>query len=98
MSDGNGSVTMTALVDHLGYGYSGHADTLLVKAGDTFTTTAARSERLVAKGVAEVAKGKLKAPAPIVASVEPVVAKPAPVHAPAKVDGRTKAGKAARHK
>ena len=87
-------VTMVALKDHLGYGYSGHSDTLLVKAGDTFTTTAARSERLVAKGVAAVKVGKLKAPAPIVAHVEPVAAKPAP----AKVDGRTKAGKAARHK
>lgn len=94
MADYGTDVTMVALKDHLGYAYSGSATTLLVKAGDTFTTTAARSERLVAKGVAEVAKVKLRAPAPVVAPVEPVAAKPAP----AKVDGRTKAGKAARHK
>lgn len=92
----NSDVTMVALKDHLGYNYGGSASTLLVHAGDTFTTTAARSERLVAKGMAMVKVGKLKAPSPIVAPVAPVAVPPAP----AKVDGRTKAGKAAkaRHK
>ena len=96
----NTDVTMVALKGHPGYGYNGQAQLLFVSEGDTFTTTAAKAERAIAKGLAVVKPAKLKAPAPTVASVEPVAAKPAPVKAPAKVDGRTKAGKAAkaRHK
>ena len=96
MADEQTDVTMVALKDHPGYAYNGSATLLYVKEGDEFTTTVARSARLVAKGTAMVKVGKMKAPAPIVAPVEPVVAK----LSPAKVDGRTKAGKAAkaRHK
>lgn len=75
-------VTMTALKDHPGYNYNGTAQLLFVKAGDTFTTSPARAERLVAKGVAE--KGSAEA---VAASREPEAKAP-------KVDGRTKAGRA----
>ena len=75
-------VTMTALKDHPGYNYIGTAQLLFVKAGDTFTTSPARSLRLIAKGVAE--KG----------SPEAAAAPQKPEGEAAKVDGRTKAGRA----
>ena len=75
-------VTMTALKDHPGYNYNGTAQLLYVKAGDTFTTSPARSLRLIAKGVAE--KGSSGA---VAASEEPEAKS-------GKVDGRTKAGRA----
>ena len=92
MADTNSDVTMVALQSHIGYGYSGGASTLMVNEGDTFTTTTARAARLLAKGIAKLDVSALASETPVAAEAESD--KPAP----AKVDGRTKAGKAARHK
>ena len=86
------SVSMVATRKHLGYYYDGVATERLVLEGERFTTTFARSERLIAKGVARVDSTE---PAPIQV-VEPVVAQPE--LEPAKVDKRTKAFKASHKK
>ena len=85
------SVSMVALRKHLGYYYNGVATEVLVLEGEAFTTTFARSERLVAKGVARMVDSTEPAPIPV---VESVVAKPEPV----KIDKRTKAFKASHKK
>lgn len=92
-TDGSSDVTMVALKDHIGYAYGGVAATLRVSAGDTFTTTPARAERLIVKGMASkvvhVAMEAVGAPE----SDEEVDVQG---DAPSKVDGRTKAGRAAK--
>ena len=89
-TDGSSDVTMVALREHIGYAYSGGASTLRVNAGDTFTTTPARAERLIAKGLAS----KVVHVAEEAAQIDEV--DEAEGEAPAKVDGRTKAGRAAK--
>lgn len=88
MSEGN--VTLTALVAHVGYAYAGSASTLAVAKGDSFSTTPERAQRLIAKGIAALGGGDNGAQEPTVEDDEQPV--------PVKLDGRTKAGKAARHK
>ncbi len=85
------SVSMVATRKHLGYYYNGVATEVLVLEGERFTTTFARSERLIAKGVARVVDSTEPAP---IAAVEPITAKPEP----AKIDKRTKAFKASHKK
>ena len=92
MAETSTDVTLVALQTHIGYGYFGGASTLLVNEGDTFTTTTARAARLLAKGLAKLDVSALATEPPVAAEVESDEPKPA------KVDGRTKAGKAARHK
>ena len=91
---GNSDVTMVALKDHPGYGYSGSASLLIVRAGDTFTCTPARAERVIAKGLgAKVVAVSVEIAPPVASGDEE-----GDVREPVKVDGRTKAGKAAKGK
>lgn len=91
---GNSDVTMVALKDHPGYGYSGTASLLIVRAGDTFTCTPARAERVIAKGLgAKVVAVSVEIVPPVASGDEE-----ADVQEPVKLDGRTKAGKAAKGK
>lgn len=92
-TDGSSDVTMVALKDHIGYAYGGVAATLRVSAGDTFTTTPARAERLIAKGMAsKVVHVAMEA----VGAPESDEEADVQGDAPSKVDGRTKAGRAAK--
>lgn len=91
-------VKLIADQDHIGYGYSGQG-MLSVKAGESFTTSVSRATRLIQKGIAHldasvIAESHVAASES--ASVGEADEQPEPVAEPPKVDGRTKAGRAAK--